>query len=1484
MSKMKSSLRRVGALVLSLVMIASIVPLIGISAKADDTHEIIVTNNNDPQLLDVSFKTLEGSGELKDSNTYQISNGGKVKVTVSPTDTNKAIYEANGFTYENENQYSIVYEDINENKNIDATSILTDEKTSLKTLTVSAGDNGNTVINGITVNPGNAATLYTTSNSTPSVQFTPENDCYVSSFLVGIGDAEATQQNRSGYTIDGATGQVIGTLPTITDNASISVGYSSIDNHEQDGVTGLTISNSYLDGNTLYIKENNTNVTKSGSTLASGKYTYNDGLAISGGDTISSFYVNNDVNTFATGTEYYQENNDISVVKDDVEPTLTCDASKEGSRYIIFVTNKCKASGTVVDNGSGIKKLEYADNPEMNNSTDVAIENDGKYNFEFEYLDSWLSPQKTFYIRATDNVGNTKTESIDFEKDSQKPVVSALSVENKTTGWGKFIGSSTLKVDYKVTDNNGLSKVTLYGPDGEIDHNDITTKGTKLSEGSFTFNADKAFNGVVKAGGVCDVSKFYIVVTDEAGNPSEQQSLVVTSIQAGDKEVILDNEAPKAKLEATSSSYNNGVDNNIYVKQDMNGRFDVTIEDKHSGINNIEVSLVDPMTKAQIASITQDYSDTPESFIANNTDRITDPIKYAFTTSGLDNALASAGYCNDGEIQDEYCLHVVMRDVYGNVDNNCYINVIRDYNAPEVSSVKASNVNPENINEHTQATIYNGAGIGVNYVAIDNTSMNIEINATDDKSGVQCVTVMNESGSVITDVNGRRLERIAPTSADLFKATIPSYKGRLQVKVYDNVENEKTISTEKIITESVAIHNNENHISISLPQTDNRDINGNNLYNSDVPVSVTVTDTYSGISRVSYEVTSPYDIGANQNAYDASGWSETRDNNIVTTKSGVINVSNNSNDINVKVTVVDNAGNVTSQDVKFSIDKNAPVFSVAYDNYTDNGFYNSARTAILTVKERNFDANNIVTAITNTDGVVPTISGWSGEFNFLNPDDSSYTAFITYSADGDYNTTVFGSDKAGNGGNVIANEAFTVDTVNPQVSVSFDNNNSLNDKYYAADRTATITIVEHNFDAGRVSVNGRAFYDGAPSAFPGVSGWSDEGDVHRAVVAFSAEGDYEFDVDVMDLAGNNSGTYKESSFTIDKTNPTITITGVQDKSSNSKDVAPIVTINDVNYDANGVNIELVGSKNGTSSLGGGFSNTNNGQVYTYGNFPAEKEIDDIYTLRARATDKSGNQFESFITFSVNRFGSIYQFDETLNQINGKYVNEPVDVVFSETNVDTLVQGKNKLNLSVNGQPKTLNAGTDYTVAESGGEGSWKVYTYTLPKELFKTDGVYIVSSYSEDNAGNINENTANDKNAIIQFAVDKTAPQVVFENLKDDESYNDQEYEARMSAIDNILLSDVEITVDGDKVETTQEGDEYVFTVPEKASKQDIKATVRDAAGNVTTETAEGVVITTNAFVRLINNTWAMVGIIAGLVVVGGVTTLLVLRKKKIIK
>ena len=124
----------------------------------------------------------------------------------------------------------MIYDEINENKSLDASTILMDYTTNLKSLTVSAGSNGATVVNNITIPENTDATLYTTQNAAPSVKLSPSHtgteDYYVSSFSVGIGDAEATQQNRGDYAVDGTTGEVTGKIPSITDNANVSVGYS----------------------------------------------------------------------------------------------------------------------------------------------------------------------------------------------------------------------------------------------------------------------------------------------------------------------------------------------------------------------------------------------------------------------------------------------------------------------------------------------------------------------------------------------------------------------------------------------------------------------------------------------------------------------------------------------------------------------------------------------------------------------------------------------------------------------------------------------------------------------------------------------------------------------------------------------------------------------------------------------------------------------------------------------------------------------------------------------------------------------------------------------------------------------------------------------------------------------------------------------------------------------------------------------------------
>lgn len=109
----------------------------------------------------------------------------------------------------------------------------------------------------------------------------------------------------------------------------------------------------------------------------------------------------------------------------------------------------------------------------------------------------------------------------------------------------------------------------------------------------------------------------------------------------------------------------------------------------------------------------------------------------------------------------------------------------------------------------------------------------------------------------------------------------------------------------------------------------------------------------------------------------------------------------------------------------------------------------------------------------------------------------------------------------------------------------------------------------------------------------------------------------------------------------------------------------------------------------------------NGETFTFQNFPKEQSYDDIYTINATLTDMAGNESNATVTFSVNRFGSVYVFDQTLKDIEGTYIQNEIDVKLQEVNVDSLEHDKIKVVVDTNGTPRTLEEGIDYQVQESG---------------------------------------------------------------------------------------------------------------------------------------------------------------------------------------
>ena len=741
--------------------------------------------------------------------------------------------------------------------------------------------------------------------------------------------------------------------------------------------------------------------------------------------------------------------------------------------------------------------------------------------------------------------------------------------------------------------------------------------------------------------------------------------------------------------------------------------------------------------------------------------------------------------------------------------------------------------------------------------------------------------------------------------------TIPAnFKGQIYAKATDNVLNvtDKFANPNSAIVETQDKHDaaTYDHIVFEKDSTSYTDNDGTELYANDVDVTITVEDIYSGIREIEWSVVAPYDTDNNQNGKvtlkndksvvegTETDWTQVEtDINLVTKMQKTIKVKNNSNNIIVTVKMTDRAGNTTTDKIEFSIDKIDPNITIVYGNdevhdAENTDFFSTKRTATITVTERNFRASDVVFAITNTDKTIPTVdlkdaATWTATADSVDPDKTIHVATIKYEVDGDYTFDISYKDNAERPANTIETHKFTIDMTMPEVTVVYDNNSALNGNYYKADRIATITIKEHNFDSSRVNVIGVATDNGAASTFPATSTWKDNGnDTYTATISYTADSKYTFDIEFRDKANNSITDYTPEEFYVDKTAPNLSITGVADKSANNGDVAPVVTYSDTNFNKDAVTITLSGINNGKDlKYTGSYANIDNGQTYTYANFEKVQSVDDIYTLTAKLTDMAGNETEATITFSANRFGSVYNLTG-LEDILTKYLQTEEDIVFTETNVDSLDREGIKIKLTKNGTPSDLVEGTDYTVEVTGGNGEWSVYTYTIKKALFADDGRYSIAIYSKDAAGNVNENIDETKAAEISFGIDKTNPVIVPIDLESGVQYAVDMKTVSIEIKDNLVLEGVKIYLNGKEVEYTVNGETYTFDIPKSNSKQDVKIVAIDAAGNEEPVEITDFLVNANIFVRWFNNTPLFVGSIIGVVVLAlGITGFTVFGKKK---
>ena len=697
-----------------------------------------------------------------------------------------------------------------------------------------------------------------------------------------------------------------------------------------------------------------------------------------------------------------------------------------------------------------------------------------------------------------------------------------------------------------------------------------------------------------------------------------------------------------------------------------------------------------------------------------------------------------------------------------------------------------------------------------------------------------------------------------------------------------------------------------------------RSVAGRDLFNSGVTVQATVTDPgegvrSSGLYHVYYQVlVNDADwtdkvsvsgkgsvVSAGVIGYGTSGkeYESTVPVEEPITSQDVIDFgfdanTFNYNDVKIYVWAEDNSGNLLTQaeaaHYYFGIDITTPTIDVRYDNNDaqNEKYFKDDRTATITVTERNFDPSQTIITTESSQ-----ISDWTYQPGGMdNGDEDQWIATVAYTEDGDYTFDVTTTDLVGHKadaadyGDSVAPREFTIDKTNPIINITFDNNAVRNGKYYNKTRTATVNIEEHNFSTDGVTLTTTANIQEGSVTAPGAGGWSEAGDNNTATVPFTQDGNYTMHVEYVDLAGNEAEPQDVDEFVVDTTEPELTFSingqafdeATYEPQAYNGEVVPSITYHDINYDAEGTQMSIVGAKNVDSQiLSGAPAEDAMGGVYTCENIEQTPENDDVYTCTGRVMDMAGNESTVDFVFSVNRYGSNYLLgDATQKLVDNYYTNQAPTLDVTEINVNTLKF--NEITYALNGNIQTLQSDTDYSVAESGTETSWKKYDYKIFDSNFTQEGVYDITISSEDEAGNLNSNhteRVKEYSKNISFVLDQTAPSITISGVEEDGRYDTDTRSISVNYSENFAMDSLTIT-NGEKTETytadqLEATDGMIeFEVPASNSKQSVTVTAADKAGNTISTESPRFLLTSNMLIQFVNNTPLLVGSIVLLLLV----------------
>lgn len=569
-----------------------------------------------------------------------------------------------------------------------------------------------------------------------------------------------------------------------------------------------------------------------------------------------------------------------------------------------------------------------------------------------------------------------------------------------------------------------------------------------------------------------------------------------------------------------------------------------------------------------------------------------------------------------------------------------------------------------------------------------------------------------------------------------------------------------------------------------------RHADGRDLFNKGIRLTIRVVDPYqnvssSGLQTVMYEVKADGRTTLRKTVGEKEGLNSRRaslyeEEDLNSFFEETIEIPDGgryeTNDIEITVNAADNSGNLADTvHYRFGIDTTGPVITVTYDNNEARNeyYFREDRHAVVEVRDRNVDDAKILiqtqTAVPN--GIRSIDGGGNGA-------DDLWKKTLSYDRDGEYTLEVSGTDALGNKALVkysgTAPQKFTIDKTAPTMRIVFDVQHGYRDtEFYNLIRTGTVVITEHNFRPEDVEIHLEGHLvapDGITKVSPRTGEWGGIEDIHTLTCRFQEDGTYSMSAAYTDLAGNPAEECHAKDFTIDRTKPIVEIMdeSVRDGGIYPGKIEPRIRFFDLNYDPEGISFEMTGMKNGTGKNlekqevqedGTGF-----GGFVRYAGFAVLRANDDIYTASGKITDRAGNEAEIRFSFSVNRFGSTYDYNRdpvTASYVH-QYKNREEDMYLREINVNEIESSA--VYLTRGTEFWKLEEGREYEVDRDAGSGCIRIYKIFASN--FVREGIYDVIIQSTDSAGNKNTNAdiREDEGAVnavpLSFIIDKTNPAV----------------------------------------------------------------------------------------------------------------------------